>query len=326
MKGQLLSILRERDDFVSGQELCEKFGVSRTAVWKAIKSLKESGYEIESVTNKGYRLKSQEDILSTGEIESRLKTKVMGHPLYYKETTGSTNADVKNLLENGEKEGVLVVSSEQTQGRGRRGRTWDSPDKGNIYMSLGLRPEYDADTAPMVTLINALSVADAIEDVCGIKTGIKWPNDVVVGCKKICGILTEMSVAEGFVQYVVIGTGINVNVPSFDGELKDTATSIFIETGKPALRSLIIAKTMEAFEGYYSKFVKTGDLSKIKKAYEAKLVNKDNKVRVLDPKGEFTGTALGIDDKGELIVKNEDGETVLVYAGEVSVRGIYGYT
>lgn len=326
MKGELLSILRQRNDFVSGQELCEHLGVSRTAIWKAIKSLKDKGYEIESVTNKGYKLISQQDDLSEGEIKSRLDTKVIGHPVYFKESTGSTNVDVKDILENGGPEGVLVVADKQVSGRGRRGRSWESPEKVNIYMSLGLRPEYAPDIAPMVTLIMAMAVANAVDKALPEKdVFIKWPNDVIVGGKKICGILTEMSVEEGYVKYVVIGTGINVNDTDFPEEIKKTATSILLEKGEKALRSVIIADTMKAFEAYYESFKKSGDLSLIREIYEKRLVNMGKKVRVLDPKGEYEGTALGINERGELKVRKDDGDICEVYAGEVSVRGIYGY-
>ena len=261
MKAEILALLREQDGYISGQELCDRLGVSRTAVWKAIKQLKESGYEIEAVPNKGYHLIGQTDVLTKNEIESRMKTAWIGTELYYKETTGSTNIDVKKLLEDGAKEGVLVIGGEQTQGRGRRGRSWQSPPNTNIYMSLGLRPDYQPDLAPMVTLIQAMAVADAVRDVCNLPTQIKWPNDVVIHGKKICGILTEMSAETGYIQYVVIGTGINVNIREFPDDIKDTATSLAIEKGETVLRAPVIAKTMEYFERYYEKFLKAGDLS-----------------------------------------------------------------
>lgn len=325
MKAEILALLRETDGYLSGQELCSRFSVSRTAVWKTINQLKESGYEIEAVPNKGYRLVGQEDVLNKSEIESRLHTKWAGRELYYYESTDSTNLQVKRLMEEGASEGVLVVGGEQKQGRGRRGRSWQSPPGTNIYMTLGLKPGYQPDLAPMVTLIDALAVACAIEQTCDLKTQIKWPNDVVIGGKKICGILTEMSAETGYIHYVVIGTGINVNIREFPEEIRETATSLYLETGKPVLRAPIIAKTMEYFEDYYEKFTKTMDLSLVAEAYNDKLVNKDAAVRVLDPQGEYDGTAHGIDARGQLLVEKRDGTVEAVYAGEVSVRGVYGY-
>lgn len=325
MKAEILALLREKDGYISGQELCNRFSVSRTAVWKAINQLKESGYEIEAVPNKGYRLIGQQDVLNKNEIESRLHTKWAGRELYYFESTDSTNLQVKRLMEEGAPEGVLAVAGEQKQGRGRRGRSWQSPPDTNIYMTLGLRPEFQPDLAPMVTLIDALAVAKAVEETCGLQTRIKWPNDVVIGGKKICGILTEMSAETGYIHYVVIGTGINVNIDEFPEEIRETATSLYLEKGETVLRAPIVAKTMEHFEDYYEKFVRTMDLSLLMEDYNARLVNKDAAVRVLDPQNEFEGTARGIDKKGQLLVERQDGVMETVYAGEVSVRGVYGY-
>lgn len=325
MKAEILALLREKDGYVSGQELCNRFSVSRTAVWKAINQLKESGYEIEAVPNKGYRLVGQQDVLNKNEIESRMNTKWAGRELYYYESTGSTNLDAKRLLEEGAPEGVLVVGGEQKQGRGRRGRSWQSPPGTNIYMTLGLRPEFQPDLAPMVTLLDAMAVAEAVEETCGLKTQIKWPNDVVIGGKKICGILTEMSAETGYIHYVVIGTGINVNIREFPEDIRETATSLCIEKGETVLRAPIIAKTMEHFEDYYEKFAQTMDLSLLMEKYNARLVNRDASVKVLDPQNEFEGTARGIDEKGRLLVEKKDGSMETVYAGEVSVRGVYGY-
>ena len=325
MKAEILALLREKDGYISGQELCNRFSVSRTAVWKAINQLKESGYEIEAVPNKGYHLVGQQDVLNKNEIESRMHTKWAGKELYYYESTGSTNVDAKRLLEEGASEGVLVVGGEQKQGRGRRGRSWQSPPGTNIYMTLGLRPEFQPDLAPMVTLIDAMAVAKAVEETCGLKTPIKWPNDVVIDGRKICGILTEMSAETGYIHYVVIGTGINVNIREFPEEIRDTATSLCIEKGEKVLRAPIIAGTMESFEAYYEKFLRTMDLSLLLDEYNARLVNKNAKVKVLDPQNEFEGTARGIDEKGRLLVEKADGCIEAVFAGEVSVRGVYGY-
>ena len=325
MKSEILTLLHEGEGYISGQELCEHFGVSRTAIWKAINQLKESGYQIEAVPNKGYHLKGQDDVLNADEINSRLHTKWAGKPLYYFDTTGSTNLDAKKFLEDGVAEGVLVVGGEQTQGRGRRGRNWESPPNTNIYMTLGLRPAFQPDLAPMVTLIMAMAVASGIKDATNLKTKIKWPNDVVINGKKICGILTEMSAETDYIHYVVIGVGINVNIKSFPDEIRDVATSILIEKEEMALRAPIIAKIMEYFEMYYERFLATKDLSLLMDDYHELLVNQNNRVKVLDPKGEYEGVAKGINPLGELIVVKDDGEEVCVYAGEVSVRGVYGY-
>ncbi len=263
--------------------------------------------------------------MNENEIRNCLKTQWIGRELYYHETTGSTNEDVVSLLEEGAKEGVLVVAGSQSRGRGRRGRDWQSPPDTNIYMTLGLRPKFAPDMAPAVTLVMAMAVVKALEECCGQDSQIKWPNDIVINGKKVCGILTEMSLLGGTIRHVMIGVGINVNMTEFPEEIRQTATSLYIEKGEKMPRASIVAKTMEYFEGYYEKFLQTQDMSGLKEEYVAHLVNVDKKVCVLDPGQEFEGVAQGIDDKGQLLVQKDDGNVVAVYAGEVSVRGVYGY-
>lgn len=327
-KTQLLKLLRGSAVHVSGQELCERFGVSRTAVWKIINQLKEEGYEIEAVPNRGYRLKSAPDLVSPEEITSRLMTAWAGRSVYHFEETGSTNIDAKRLAEEGAPHGTLVVADTQTMGRGRRGRSWESEDNGKaVYMTLLLKPEFSPEYASRVTLLMAMAVTSALEEVCeGQSVQIKWPNDVVLNGRKVCGILTEMSAEPGYIHHVVIGTGINVNQSVFPKELEESAASIYRETGREQPRAQIIARVMFFFEQYYECFVRTHDLSALREQYEAHLAGIDRQVRVLDPKGEYTGISRGITDSGELVVEKEDGTRCEVYAGEVSVRGLYGYT
>lgn len=325
MKSKILALLREADDYISGQELCEHFGVTRAAVWKVINTLKKEGYEIDAVPNRGYRLVSLPDVFSASELESRLHTKWAGRRLAFYDSIGSTNVQAKLLAEEGAPEGTLVLADEQKTGRGRRGRGWQSPPGMNVYFTLVLKPDYAPNDASMVTLVMALAVKEAITEVCGMKAGIKWPNDIVVNGKKTTGILTEMSLEGAYIQHVVIGVGINVKKQSFPAELADTATSLEAESGKPVSRALLVQKVMEHFEEDYELFLQKKDLSFLQERYNAYLVNLDREVRVLDPAGEYTGIAKGINKKGELLVQMPDGSINEVYAGEVSVRGIYGY-
>lgn len=325
MKTEILAMLRDSGSYLSGQELCNHFGVSRTAVWKAIGQLKEDGYEIEAVQNKGYHLVSCPDVMSQTEIASRLKTRWAGQKLYYYEKTGSTNTDVKKLAEEGAAHGTLVVADMQTAGRGRKGRNWQSPAGTTISMSILLRPQFTPDHASALTLVMAFAVAKALKEVCDCEFQIKWPNDIVLNKKKICGILTEMSAEMDYIHYVVIGVGINMNLLDFPDEIKETATSVLKETGKAVSRAQVVERSMHYFEYYYEEYLKTLDLSGIREEYNEILVNQDTQVEVLDPKGEYTGMARGITDSGELIVEKEDGSRTRVYAGEVSVRGLYGY-
>lgn len=315
-------------EYISGQELCSRFGVSRTAVWKVINQLKEEGYEIEAVQNKGYRLKASPDVIGEIELGSRLQTRGEGHwagnSLIFYPSTGSTNIDAKRAAEDGAPEGTLVVTDCQNTGRGRRGRDWSSPQGCNLYFTLLLRPDCSPDQACMLTLVMALAVAEAVNEL-GLEAGIKWPNDIVLSGKKICGILTEMSAEPDYIHYVVIGCGINVNQEEFPSEISRTATSLRLEKGEKISRSALLVSVMDHFEEAYGAFRKTWDLTELLPSYHRFLLNKDARVRVLDPKGEFDGIARGINEKGELLVETEQNGIVNVYAGEVSVRGVYGY-
>ena len=327
-KSDILALLRNSKDYVSGQQLCTQFGVSRTAVWKAINQLKEDGYQIEAVSHKGYRLLESPDILSESEILSRLTTGWAGRTLHYFNETGSTNIDAKRYAEEGEPHGTTVVADMQSAGRGRRGRLWQSPAGSAIYMTILLKPQFVPDKASMLTLVMALSVADAIVEATGLSAGIKWPNDIVVNKKKVCGILTEMNAELDYIQYVVIGVGINVNNNSpeeFPEEIRQSATSLKIESGIQISRAALLEHVLAHFEKNYNIFIKSLDLSALMEDYDARLLNLNAEVRVLDPKGEYNGIARGINPTGELLVEKETGEVVPVYAGEVSVRGLYGY-
>lgn len=330
-KSDILTLLRNSTDYVSGQQLCDQFGVSRTAVWKVINQLKEEGYQIESVPRKGYRLlESPADLLSKSEIVSRLHTKWAGKKLYYVDSTGSTNTDAKRYAEEGDPHGTTVVADMQTAGKGRRGRKWQSPSGINTYFTILLKPSFAPDKASMLTLVMALSVAEAIEGITGLQAGIKWPNDIVVNKKKVVGMLTEMSTTPEMdeIQYVVVGVGVNVNIGSEEElpeEIRPTATSLKIETGRQINRAVLTEHILTRFEHNYEEFERTLNLSALLDAYQQHLVNVDAQVRVLDPAGEYTGISRGINETGELIVEKEDGSIVNVYAGEVSVRGLYGY-
>lgn len=325
MKGEILKLLKETDGYVSGQELCRRFGVSRTAVWKVINQLKEEGYEIEAVRNRGYALKGAGDVLSEAELLSCLKTEWAGGRTVYFDATDSTNVQAKRLAEAHAPHGTLVVSDRQDGGKGRRGRSWASPSGVGIWMSLILRPEIAPSSASMLTLAAALAVREGIREETGLSPLIKWPNDLVLNGKKICGILTEMSTELMEIQYVITGIGINVNQREFPPEIRDTATSLSQEAGRSFRRSSLIAAILKAFEKDYAAFLKTGDLSLLLEEYNACLVNRGKEVCILDPSGEYRAVAEGIDESGSLLVTLPDGTRREIISGEVSVRGIYGY-
>lgn len=346
-KSDILTCLRSSEGYVSGQQLCERLGVSRTAVWKVINQLKADGYRIESVTRKGYRLlESPEDMLSESEITSRLTTEWAGRKLFYREETGSTNNDAKRCGEEGHPHGTVVVADIQNAGKGRRGRAWQTIPGTALSFSILLRPSFPAERASMITLVMALAVAEAVEaalkedrqgskesgteNPAGTTVTIKWPNDIVINRKKVCGMLTEMTMTPELdeIQYLVVGVGINVNNESpqeFQEEIRETAASLRIETGRRLNRAELLQDVLCRFEKHYETFLETLDMSRLRETYQARLQGLGNEVRVLDPAGEYTGVSRGINDRGELIVERENGERVAVYAGEVSVRGLYGY-
>ena len=192
-------------------------------------------------------------------------------------------------------------------------------------MSMILKPCLEAKYASMVTLLQAMAVAKSIEELCGLETKIKWPNDILINEKKVCGILTEMNLEMTEISSIIIGTGINVNQEDFPDEIAEIATSLKKEKKRTVSVADLIERICELFEEYFELFMNTKDLSQIMEEYNTYLISKDRIVKVLDPKGEFTGKALGVNAGGELLVQKESGEIVTVYAGEVSVRGIYGY-
>lgn len=325
MKEEILRLLRSADGYISGQELCNRFGVSRTAVWKAINQLKEAGYEIEAQQNKGYRLMAAPDLMTEAEIKSLMHTEWVAKEVLYFDTIDSTNTKAQELAEKGYPSGTLVVADKQESGKGRRGRSWVSPSGTGIFMTLMIKPDINPNNASMLTLVAALAVAKAITSVTGEEAMIKWPNDIVVNGKKVCGILTEMNAQFDYINHIVVGIGINVHNESFSEEISQMASSLMIEAGgKRFHRAQIIAETMSYFEQYYDTFLKTQDLSALVREYDKLLVNRNKSVRVLDPKEPFDGKAMGITPKGELIVDTWESRK-LVSSGEVSVRGIYGY-
>ena len=325
MKEEILRLLRSADGYISGQELCNRFGVSRTAVWKAINQLKEAGYEIEAQQNKGYKLMAAPDLMTEAEIKSLMHTDWVAKEVLYFDTIDSTNTKAQELAEKGYPSGTLVVADKQESGKGRRGRSWVSPSGTGLFMTLMIKPDINPNNASMLTLVAALAVAKAITSVTGEEAMIKWPNDIVVNSKKVCGILTEMNAQFDYINHIVVGIGINVHNESFPEEISQMASSLMIEAGgKRFHRAQVIAETMSYFEQYYDTFLKTQDLSALVREYDELLVNRNKSVRVLDPKEPFDGKAMGITPKGELIVDTWESRK-LVSSGEVSVRGIYGY-
>jgi BirA family biotin operon repressor/biotin-[acetyl-CoA-carboxylase] ligase len=325
MKKELLYALRTAEAAVSGQELCDRLGVSRTAIWKNMNQLKEAGYEIEATTNKGYVLKHCPDSVAAWEVGSRLMDFPFLAEVYGYDSIESTNKTAKELAENGHETPFLVLCEEQTGGRGRRGRSWVSPRNTGIFMTYCLQPDITPAKASVLTLVAGLAVSEAIDEVTGLESQIKWPNDVVIDGKKVCGILTEMSAEPDQISHIEVGIGINVNMESFPEEIAKTATSLKIQSGQTVSRASLVEQITRCFAKYYSLFIETQDMSSMLDIYTKRLVNKDNVVLIEQGKTKFRGIARGINEDGELLVELEDKTMRTVMSGEVSVRGVYGY-
>lgn len=249
----------------------------------------------------------------------------MENKIIYFDQLDSTNIKVRELALEGAASGTVVVADMQTAGKGRRGRSWESPAGTNIYMSMLLRPTVEVAKAPMLTLVMAYSIAKVLKSRGYEGVQIKWPNDLVIAGKKVCGILTEMELRGYEIGHVVVGVGINANTTSFPEELRDKATSLYLEGKEVVERRGLIEEIVTVFTEDYQKFLSAEDLTFLKDEYNGMLVNCGNVVRVLEPGNEYEAAALGINEKGELLVRKADGSEEAVFAGEVSVRGVYGY-
>lgn len=322
MQERVLSLLKQADGYLSGEEISRQLGVSRAAVWKAVKALREKGYVIDSVTNRGYRLASQPDLLDAPSIQAGLSTRTLGRNIVSLEVIDSTNEEAKRQGAAGAPDGTLCVAEQQTGGKGRLGRTWASPPGSGVWMSLLLRPQLAPQEATQLTLIVGLSVCRAIRRLTGCEAMIKWPNDIVIGRKKVCGILTELAADMEQIHYVVVGIGINANLSEFPGELQKKATSLFLETGHKIDRAALVRAVLEEFEANYDRFL-TDLTADFITPYEALCVSLNRQVSVIRGGREITGQSIGLTKAGELLIRTEDGTTLEIGSGEVTVQGIY---
>lgn len=319
---RILELLRRQEGFLSGEDIGKELSITRAAVWKGIKKLREEGYEIEAVTNRGYRLTNPETMYNKRELEQGLKTKTMGQTIYFYEETDTTNNRARELALEGAPEGTLVVAEKQTAGRGRRGKVWESPLGTGIWMSLVLRPQIMPAEASVLTLLCGLATAEAIEGETGLSAGIKWPNDILINGKKVVGILTEMDCEMSQVHFVIPGIGINVNTASFPPEIAEIATSLYLECGKTVSRRRLVHKVMERLEEHYETFLRTGSFTAMLEDYRKHCITLGKEVHVLG-REPFFAEALDITPEGELLVRRADnGKEEVVFSGEVSIRGV----
>ncbi len=321
-KPLILSVLKEnRPHFVSGEEIRKKLGVSRTAVWKHISALREEGYSIDAVPRSGYRLVAIPDRLYAEEIMYGLDTEAIGRTVYFYESVDSTNCRAAALASGGAPGGALVVAEEQVGGRGRLGRGWFTPWGMGISCSLVLRPDVNPVEASSITMLTAVAAARAIERVAGISPGIKWPNDLLIGGKKICGILTEMNAEMEKINFLVVGVGINVNIPSdfFPVALKETATSLFMVKNQQVSRLELLKTMLKEFEDCYQIWLKSG-FEPLLNEWKERSVVMNRPVRVSTPRESWEGLVEDVDGRGALILRMPDGSLKQFIAGEVSLR------
>lgn len=248
-----------------------------------------------------------------------------GKKLIHRPQMDSTNEEAKRAGKDGCEHGTVFWADTQTAGKGRRGRSWYSDSVGNLYFTILLRPVLTPEKASMLTLVMAYAVTKAIRCSTGLEAFIKWPNDIVVNGKKVCGILSEMKLTGTCMEYCVIGVGINVGPQTFEADIADKATALDLEAGTKTDREALLWEILTVFEEEYEKFLEQENLEFMLTDYNEWLINRERMVKVLEPRGEYEALAKGINTGGELIVELPDGKRQKVYAGEVSVRGLYGY-
>ena len=315
MKSKILEILEKNGSYVSGEEISKELGVSRAAVWKHIKKLRELGYEIESKTNEGYKLIKTPDRQIQFELERMLNTKIIGHKILFLEEVDSTNNKAKQIAFESQ-DGDVVVSETQHSGRGRRGREWHSP-KGGIYISFILKPNVPPERAPQITLLSSVALVETLNSMKSkMNAKIKWPNDILISGRKISGILTELSSDMEKINYVVVGIGINLNTDLED--LPEKAASLKVEMGQEISVKLFLKSFFEHYDTVYQEYLDNG-IAQIIEKWKKNSDTLGKNVKIIGINETYDGLAKDIDENGALILKTKDKE-IKVYSGDVSLR------
>lgn len=320
--GVILRLFREQEGFVSGEEISRELGVSRSAVWKHISALRDTGYVVEAVPSRGYRLVTAPDILNVEEISANLASSIIGRRLICLEKTASTNADAFKVAEEGAVEGTTVIADAQTGGKGRMGRIWLSPPRVNLYCSIILRPPVMPYEAPQLTFLTAVAVSQAIEAVTGLKPEIKWPNDVLINGKKVAGLLNEMSAETDGIKFVILGLGVNLNMSAaqFATDLRYPATSLLLEAGRPVARVDFATHLLNCLDRLYVNFLAEG-FDQVREEWQKRCNAHGRQVTVSDGGAEITtGWFCGIDSDGALLLRADNGNVERILSGDVRVH------
>jgi BirA family biotin operon repressor/biotin-[acetyl-CoA-carboxylase] ligase len=319
---KILSALRENPDGVSGAELAEQLRISRAAVWARIEELRSLEYEIEAGPHFGYRLVSAPDALHADDLLARLgKTKVIGRDIRVFEQTTSTNDVIEKLARDGVKEGVVVFAESQTKGRGRLGRKWISPTHKGLWFSILLRPNLRPQETTQLTVASATALRRAIQLETGLKPEIKWPNDILIGGKKVAGILTELSAELDKVRHVILGIGVDVNLNAneFPAELRKSATSLKIESGNPIERAELATEILRELDANYEKIC-SGKFASVADEWEERCTTIGRDVTVQIGGRQLRGCAESLDDDGALLLRTEHGRLEPITGGDVTLE------
>jgi len=319
MQEQVLALfLGQDEEYVSGELMSQRLGISRTAVWKQIKKLEALGYEFEAVTKLGYRLKYTPDSLETLDISSKLQQHRLGHEVHVYAEVSSTQEVAKELAEKGAREGTVVLAEQQTKGRGRLGRAWHSPYGKGLYMSVILRPTTPLHLAPQLTLITAVALSSAVRKLTGLPIGIKWPNDLLFEGKKISGIILESTAEDNMLKYVIAGIGIAVNLieQDYETELLEKATSLRISAGKSFAREKLLCLFLDEWALLLDMYEQDGFKSIIP-LWEAQSVSIGKKVQLTTPLDTFVATPIKLTETGALLVKLDDGSERTIFSAQM---------
>ncbi len=314
-------LLENEQEYISGEKISNFLGCSRTAIWKQMEELRRSGYIVEAVPRKGYRIVQRPNAITPREIKVHLDTKIIGREITYKESLTSTQDLAHRLAQEGVEEGHVVIADEQKKGKGRLGREWYSPIGTSIYMSIILKPKIPPQQAPQLTLLAAVGVVQGIKRATGLDCDIKWPNDVLINGKKVVGILTEMQSEPDAVHSVIIGIGINVNQSSeqFPSAIRDIATSLAVESKKDQNRSEIIRCIFQEIEKLYNLYLEFG-FSVIKPLWESYAVSLGRQIKARTVNNVLVGLAKGITDEGVLLLEDDFGKTHHIYSADIEIN------
>ncbi len=315
MKEKIVEFLKKSaDNYLSGEEISEHLDISRAGIWKHMEDLRAEGYTIEAVPHLGYKLISFPDKLLPSEIQFHLNTKIIGKKIIQKENVTSTMDVAFEFGTKGEGEGLVVCAETQTKGRGRLGRSWNSPKGKGIYFSLLLRPRLSPMEVSKITLLSAVSLTNALKKITNLEYSIKWPNDILIHGKKVAGILTELSAEADQVKFIVLGVGLNVNTSK--DLLPPAATSLFAETKKIFNRVDILKEILRELEKSYLFFQKEGFAS-IAEEWRESSSTLHKRIKVVDQSGTLEGEAVDIDSDGGLLIRKDNGVIVKKMAGDV---------